>query len=266
MLDHHLFALRPVNDRAKEVVNDPANASFVEFVENKPELRIGQHSSRSSAATLVAIGRHETNDIYVRNSSISRFQCTFEVNTETNIILLYDKSTINTTQVYGDKSKPFELGRARKVVVLPEWNTRLGIGGVKRDLYLFDIVWNMSSDAYSKVVKARQDAAGRLKEDSRRAPTADNADTVGPSQRLTRIHTPGCGGFPMRYIKTMDLGSGSFGTVAECIDADTGRIMAVKILKLPSPSDVDRVTIQTSIKREVEFLATLDHVSSYDPK
>lgn len=63
----------------------------------------------------------------------------------------------------------------------------------------------------------------------------------------------------MRYKKLTELGAGSFGTVHKAIDVDTGKFMAVKILRGPSEGNRD------ALKREVEILSTLKHVGCTSP-
>ncbi|KAL5370727.1 hypothetical protein PMIN02_013079, partial [Paraphaeosphaeria minitans] len=50
------------------------------------------------------------------------------------------------------------------------------------------------------------------------------------------------------------LGAGSFGVVYRAVDVDSGKLIAVKIVK-----QVDSQALQ--LKREVELLSQLDHVS-----
>jgi hypothetical protein len=96
------------------------------------------------------------------------------------------------------------------------------------------------------------------------ARTVDEADTVLPSRRETRPHTVGPQQPQMRYKKIgKALGSGQFGNVYKAVDADTGRLMAVKVLKRPTGTS-ERMTLFNALKREVETLSRLSHVSATD--
>ncbi|KAH6980500.1 kinase-like domain-containing protein [Ilyonectria destructans] len=58
------------------------------------------------------------------------------------------------------------------------------------------------------------------------------------------------------------LRSGQFGVVQKAVDADTGKIMAVKILKRPTGAS-ERKMLSNALKREVETLSRLSHSSQY---
>ena len=67
----------------------------------------------------------------------------------------------------------------------------------------------------------------------------------------------------MRYEKVgPPLGSGQFGIVHKCIDADLGKFMAVKILTRPAGKSQEdwREELHYTLKREVETLSKISHV------
>jgi hypothetical protein len=183
---HHplaLFSLRPYNDdkqRAKGVVEDVRNGHLVSA---HPEagfvLDVGFNiRSKSSAATLATLGRGDTN-IHISGGSIARTQCSFEIDEQTGIVMLYDRSHGQTTQVFGDFATPFEPGRARKVVVQKGLNTIIGMGGVGQNLVMF-----------------------------------------------------GAQSLRIRYAKIPpQLGAGTYGAVYRAVDVDSGKLIAVKIMK-----------------------------------
>ena len=130
-----MFSLYPKNDRAKDVVAHPCNSHLVSiFPEDSTlVLDIGFNIRSQSRTTLATVGRNDT-DIILEGSSIARLQCSFEIDLDTGVVMLYDRSNGQTTQVSGENATPFEYGRLRRVVVQKELNTILGMGGVECDL------------------------------------------------------------------------------------------------------------------------------------
>ena len=95
----------------------------------------------------------------------------------------------------------------------------------------------------------------------RLARTVDDADTEVPSQRQTRIHTPGQGLRKRHFPSEGKLGSGQYGTVRKTIDLDSGRLMAVKTLQ--RQGEWNQVKWEQSqyyaLKREIETLSKVVH-------
>ncbi|KAK2812448.1 hypothetical protein FQN50_001449 [Emmonsiellopsis sp. PD_5] len=254
-----LFSLVPKNDRAKAVVADPLNAHLVSGSGTKFGLDIGLHIRSKSPNTLATLGRGDV-DVYVAGSTIAKTQCSFEIDQNTNIVMLYDRSHSQTTQAFGDDAIPFEHGRARKVVVHKKVNSILGMGGAMRNLVLFELKWHHDLATMTEVIQSRQSIPLGVEENPRLARTIDEADTVLPSRRATRLHTPGPGRLKIRYAKVDRLGAGQFGEVHKVIDADSGRLMAVKILRRPgSGAKGEQERWMELLKREVETLARIDH-------
>ena len=258
-----LLSLQPMNKRAEEVVAHSINEPFISTLENgRLALDIGHIRSKSGTNTLATLGRGDT-DIFVAGSSISKVQCSFEIDLDTKIVMLYDRSHSQTTQVFGENATPFEYGRVRKVVVQKELNTIIGMGGEGRKLVQFELVWHQGP--IETIDKINNLAFGH-QENPRLARTIDDADTVLPSRRETRPHTPGTGQLKMRYARVVMLGSGHFGEVYKAINVDSGKFMAVKILKRPVNARKQqleewRQSVYYALKREVEHLANLSHVS-----
>jgi serine/threonine protein kinase len=111
------------------------------------------------------------------------------------------------------------------------------------------------------------EAATRRVENPRFARTIDDDDTVEASRRTTRLHTPYHNPLKVRYRSKRRLGHGAFGEVHKALNVDTGKYIAVKILKpkIEHPTAVQfqqwRDRINSMLKREVEILAKIDHVS-----
>ena len=140
---------------------------------------------------------------------------------------LYDRSNSQTTQVFGENRVPFEPGRVRRIAVVDELNTILGMGGVASDLIKFKMVWHQRILDPKELVKSRVD-------NPRLARTVDEAPTAAPSARLTRIHTPSNRDSRLRYAKMGELGRGQFSEVYRAIDVESCRAWAVKVVKRPA--------------------------------
>lgn len=129
---HHpqaLFSLKPINDRARNVIRHPGNSHLRSSLsDGELVLDVGLTSNIRSQSrnTLATLGRNDT-DIIVEESSIGRVQCSFEINLDSRVIMLYDRSNSQTTQVFGDDSTPFEYGRLRRIVVQKGLNTIIGM-------------------------------------------------------------------------------------------------------------------------------------------
>ncbi len=251
-----LFSLVPLNDRALAVLTHPDNTGLVStLADGRLGLDVGFHVGSSSRYTLATLGRSGA-DITVEGSSISRIQCSFEIHEEYDVVMLYDRSNSLSTQVSGTNATPFERGRARRIVMGIDFNTEIGIGGVSCDLIRFSLEWHQNTFDVEEQVKNRVD-------NPRLARTVDEAPTVLPSQRLTRIHTPGNREPRIRYAKLVELGRGQFGEVWKAVDVDLGRIFAVKMIKQPVLGF--QAGAWVVLKREVETLSQISHVSQSFP-
>jgi hypothetical protein len=103
------------------------------------------------------------------------------------------------------------------------------MGGVGCDLIQFELIWHQDPIDTVEMVKSQEGMPCGAEENPRLARTVDEAPTVLPSQRVTRIHTPGERKLRIRYKNLgSPLGWGQFGIVHKCIDADSGKFMAVK--------------------------------------
>ncbi|KAH7134620.1 kinase-like domain-containing protein [Dactylonectria estremocensis] len=243
-----LFCLKPLNARALEVANDPNNIHILSKHDpDKPCLEIGHVRSKvGNTTTLATLGRD--GDVSVQGSSISKVQCSFEIESDTGLV------------VWGGNAAPFERERPRKVVVLPDLNTIIGMGGVGGALVQFELHWHVETGEVADRVKFRQRST--LDENPRLAQTTNWADTALPSRMGTRVHMAGPQKPRIRYRISGDpLGSGRFGTVYPAINVDTGRFMAVKILRtMHCETEMsDTTAVFDAFKSEVEALSRLRH-------
>jgi hypothetical protein len=172
----------------------------------------------------------------VEGSGISRVQCSFEINLDTSVLMLYDRSFGKSTEVWGVNAMPkFERKRERRVLLQKGLNTIIGMGGERRNLIQFELEWHLDPTQTAETIKkCNALSCGRV-ENLRFARTVDEAQTDLLSRREARLRTPGQR-LRMRCVKVEggNLGTGQFGTVYKVIDVDSEELMALKILKQPT--------------------------------
>ena len=259
-----LFSLIPANDQTHAVLAHPNNSHLVSLIPDLigPQypggiacgLNIGFHIGSKSRYTLATLGRNGA-DIIVEGSNISRIQCSFEIHKDSSLIMLYDRSFTKSTQLYGADAIPFEPGRyPRRVVVTNTVNKAFGFGGVACNLVQFKIHWHHDPDQYDI-----QNKLGYREDNPYFARTLDETPIVPPSGPIAEINTPRNQEPKVRYKEGMRLGGGSYGEVLKATNVDSGEILAVKRVKLPEQGL--QSSAYTMLKREVEALARISHVS-----
>jgi serine/threonine protein kinase len=125
----------------------------------------------------------------------------------------------------------------------------IGMGGSRRDYIQFGLKWH-ARDYADAVEMAKNAGVATRQENPQIARTVEEADTVLPTQRQTRIHTH-VAESKLRYEVTQKLGAGQYGNVYKATNLDTGKLMAVKIFKSPA----------TVTDGEIEILSKIRHVS-----
>ena len=186
--------------------------------------------------------------------------------------MFYDRSHSQTCQVFGSDATPFEYDRPRKVVVQHNLNTHIGMGGESRNLIEFRLEWHFKPFEAMELIKQRGKAALGFDNNPGLTRTIDDvmddADTVAPSRRETRPRTAGFQPKRLRWAEILKLGSGQYGVVSKAVDADTGRLMAAKILKRPRDYDDRqwRAQLLTNFRREVDILSAINYASHSPPR
>lgn len=242
-----------MGERAQDVVNDPDNSRFVSTLYDGTLVLDVGHVREPCNTTLVTIGRN--GNIVVKGASIAKVQCSFKIEPETNVVMFYDESHLQTSQVFGDFAWPFEYGRPRKVVVEENVNDIIGFGGAQNDLFRFRLFWLRSSDDTTQLIRNRQRDV--CEDHPRLARTViEEADTEAPSGPLTRFQTPGSMQLKLRYANPIRIGAGQFGEVFKARDVDSGRLIAVK--KIDVGGRRDQVKF---VEREIKTIAQINHVS-----
>ena len=73
--------------------------------------------------------------------------------------MLYDRSFVQSTQVFGGNAVPFEHGRVRKILVQEDLNTLIGMGGERRDLFQFELKWHKTPTKTAQAIKSYESLA-----------------------------------------------------------------------------------------------------------
>ncbi|KAL2285307.1 hypothetical protein FJTKL_08254 [Diaporthe vaccinii] len=149
--------------------------------------------------------------------------------------MFYDDSRAGTSSTLGPDSTPFRPGQPRKVVVQPNVNTTIGMGGERRDLVTFKLDWPFEPPQTMTLVEQRDLKSLALNPRFART-DSDNAETAA---------------------KIEELGAGAFGQVLRAVDVDSGKLIAVKIIKIRQ--NQHKEAFFTALKREVEAIGRIEH-------
>ncbi|CAH0020052.1 unnamed protein product [Clonostachys rhizophaga] len=221
-----LFHLEPVNRRTERLFKDAENSPLQAIDDyGTVVLEIGHVMSVWGSKTLACIGRHRL-DVCLYDPSISVFQCFFEINRNTGVIMFNDISARSTSRFIGSNATDFPPNLPRRVVILPRVNTQIQLG--HEGVIQFNIVWN---DRHPQGAIAAAQALPLPHG------ITDNQEIGvrggGITPRLTRPESksPSIWNANIKWTKIDDLGAGGFGMVSKGINLFTGEFMAVKQLK-----------------------------------
>lgn len=161
---------------------------------------VGFFLHKESEYTLATLGRAGC-DITLEANNISKHQATFEINPVSNLVMLWNHSKYQSTQILGGEHIfPLERERIRRVVVQKDVNTTFGMGGSERDLMPFDKVWHQELEEVQAKLNAHVIDTYAQEVDPRHIETMDDTEAAGPSQRVTRSHTRGSAKLTVRYL------------------------------------------------------------------
>ena len=256
-----IFSLIALNEPAEAVITHRINGHLVSALDNgRLVLDIG-HVHSKFHGTLAALGRDCDNDVVIEGASISRYQCSFEIDWESDVVWLFDKSTGNSTQVMGQKATQFSTNHIRKVMVEESANIEIMMGVDPSDCCWFQLIWWPNAGEKIKNFKSQRNG---YEVNPRLAHTRTSEDSLAMSSKmLTRVRVNGP---RVRYtiIGSM-LGQGRTGEVYKARDIEGKKDLAVKIIKVKTEANQDkeenwRRTVDL-VKREVDEVANLHHVS-----
>ncbi|KAJ5726156.1 uncharacterized protein N7483_007513 [Penicillium malachiteum] len=164
-----LFSLLRITDEAKKVVNHSLNQHLTSRLRDGTlVLDVGRHKS-ISGGTIATLGRGEDVDIFMEGHNISKYHCSFEIESKTMAIMLYDRSSTQSTYPLGQTSFPFQHGRLRQVVIIHDkFNTKIGIGGENPGIIQFKIVWPDNPENTLRKIKLLHDSINRYDDHPRR--------------------------------------------------------------------------------------------------
>ncbi|KAI9661288.1 MAG: hypothetical protein M1821_009615 [Bathelium mastoideum] len=227
------------NEGATAVINHPENRRLRSISsDNRPALEVGFTKDRKTS--LATLGRGDT-DIFIDRTDVSRLQ------------------------VFGQKAQdgaPFLDDHPRRVLVQIDFNTVICMGSERQGRIEFELVWPQQPAQTMDAIKKHNMTAATQAINPRQAQTVDDADTILPLQRQTRIHTSGASNPSIRYVTLGDpMGEGTFGKVYKAINVDTGKFLAVKRFKTAQGNANMGAYIYKTIKREVETIARCSHMT-----
>ena len=268
-----LFWLIPLNLLAENVVRDPRNSDHVALQGETPAFDVGFHVNPKRRHTLITLGRGSHADITVKGRSISRSQCSFEIDDlSTGIVRLWDRSDDKTTHIVDDASDllaqdssigcmQFQPGTDRRIVVRPRFNEKFEFGDENGEPVQFRLHWIKKSDP--TIVETINNRVIHL-EDSQSARThqIDSEDEKWVPSRNSRhdskIATPGRAS-KLRYIEEQLIDRGGYAKVFKAIDVDSGKFVAIK--RIPRPPRGWDSRSWGKVRDEIKCMNRIKHVS-----
>ncbi|KAI9803888.1 MAG: hypothetical protein M1825_001768 [Sarcosagium campestre] len=242
------------NDRAIDVITDPVNSRFASTIPKYGRvLDVGFNNCSKSRSELATLGRSDC-EITVTGRNISRLQCSFQIDLDSGVVMLCDRSNNQTTQPFGDTAVPFKEGCPRRIVVRPGTNNFIEIGR-DCDHCQFKLIWHKEDAATIEELKSLDSILWTQDEDPRFAQTVRAESTF---RMPARMYTPGEQNPMLRYRKIGDpIGIGSYGVVFKCVNLDSGQLLALKELMCPPGESLN--DWHNGLNPEVKALSRISH-------
>ncbi|POS68914.1 G2-specific protein kinase nim-1 [Diaporthe helianthi] len=187
--------------------------------------------------------------------------------------MFYDDSSSGTSSALGPDSLPFRLVTSvgllcneastlslelKRVLIF-----KIAVGGVNCDLITFKLDWRAPPPGTLKMVQQRE--VTRLPQNPRLERTGpDDRETPLPTMPPTQTHFRLPKRPMIRWAKVDNIGSGAFGRVDRAVDVDSGRLIAVKTIRIRE--NQDKETFFRYLNREIEAMGRIEHdcVASMD--
>jgi hypothetical protein len=249
------FYLLPINEEAIQVASNPLNEPFkVLTAEGELGLQIGDCHEPKNPRNLITFGKDlNTCDVCLGKSKhIFKTHCYIYVHPLSGEFILQDISGSKSTilEVIGEEEKYKLQGDPRRRV-LPK-----GKASVIAFLNaIFEIKWRSFELYPGKRFLSPESSFIRS--------TVERISLPPPSYN-TRVQRPKTR-LGVQILKRIDhdprrsLGEGGFGAVKLTVDLDSGRLLAVKQLKVDPKREKEE---KEKAKSEVQIISTLEHVSS----
>lgn len=211
--------------------------------------------------TLLTLGRE--GDVQLLEPGISRIQCQVQLNPQTQEILIRDTSTCKNTKVV-NYAKPESLFFSRsedvprQVVIRHGDPIQISMGGHKKDLFQFEVIWPRRDPQMQGEIENRmRDFLARRR--NRIMEVTHYATPLPALEYESTIQTSGSGDVWL-HRKLGILGIGTFGDVHKTLNMHTGEYFAVKIMRRTESSSMN-IEWRKSVLNEVRLLQRLSYVS-----
>ncbi|KAK2739613.1 hypothetical protein FQN55_009349 [Onygenales sp. PD_40] len=274
-----VFYLSPLDDFAKEIVQDPANRQRRRADPRDRSghaLRIGLEQPSKTPSYLVKFGRASSNDVILGKRWSRNDQCYFDFNPRSGELLLHDISKRANTSLYQEADHPQIWKIPRQCVVLldQEWTFEIGcarfllIPRAKKDAAVFSeeklaFVRQPIPEEYQGTYQGADERLFGLESESYALTTTVNTHNT----RVTHPDQPKPGQ-EIRYAFIQGLGAGAQGSVDEVVDLYDGEHYArkiVKIMPIPQQGIHSESAFRKRIREEVDMVRQLkhDHIVTY---
>ena len=265
-----ILSLVPLNDRAKNTVVHPLNSKYRYlartgryFDEDIQCLALGQFFSGdvNPLTTIATMGYN--GDIKVYGNDIAELHCSFDMNIDTGVVLIHDRSGGHVTTCSDENAHPtlrLDPNRGRnQVIVSRDVNHQLQLGNVFQPI-VFRIVWHVGE--FEALLKY---ANHRIKLFPRPLGGMDRTMLDLSYGGHISKSPPRENNLGIEYLGVKEIGSGGFAVVRKAVDAHTGKIFAVKSIELPKRSTEEMkqhwaLLKRKTLLRELPVLAKLKHV------
>jgi hypothetical protein len=259
-----LLWLEAANAPARDIIALEANSLYRVEIGSRRVLKVGLQTSPKVSGRLVSLGRDpSSNDLLLPDRIFSKNHCHIYLNESSSALILRDTSSTKSTQVtyleLADDRLYRLQGDPRQRVLLTTHRILMHVGPAQ-----FRIIWRVPKelDARQALEEAKAAFAKKQVAPELDLTFLDLQSLPSTAYELRSYYTPSVASQYQKLPKIVHekqrlLGSGAFGKVYETVDLNTGSLLAVKT----SNRGIDDSKYKRSLKREVEILAQLSHVS-----
>lgn len=249
-----LFRLAPQNNKAREIIQDPRNSSFID---NKGQIEVSTKSIDGHGNIMYFSATPNDSPprstIIIGGEQFTGRQFSFFVNRVSKAIMVRDDSNDESTQVCG----PYKFRQPRQLVVSRGLNTMIQIGGPKRDLVCFKLIWRRSLTQTIATIDdwiMREKKNGRPHHHDSYLRAIENEFRERANVQDFHPNMPELSDIRCHDLRENYIGTGGFGDVDKVIDIDSGTLMARKnVRRVLYPTDPNQ------LPREIDVLSRAKH-------